>query len=270
MSDLKVAGAFAESDGSNTLARIAACGHTSAHLLHWMQSPGSQTGISTAMLRFSHCAVAVGHVPSTGKADTGSRSPWPAMIIDVTRCTNSGASAETAGGRPWVELAAAGTFTSKSPSRARSTAAKLRLRISGPRFAYDCSIAFLILAIPSSRGRSPASAKWQVCMIVLMRPFRPASRAMRKASTAKRRTRRAIACSWTSRGRRSQSSSGPYGALRRTVAPSRARPRMSCRLRSSNWWQATKPARRTRYADRMGRGEKRRWETVTAPDFLES
>ena len=44
------------------------------------------------MLRFSHCAVPVGQVPSTGKALTGSRSPLPASITAVTRWTNSGAS----------------------------------------------------------------------------------------------------------------------------------------------------------------------------------
>src|SRR5512145_26758 len=65
--DLKEAGALAASDGSNTFARIAACGHTNAHLLHWMQILSSQAGISSAIARFSHCAVAVGQVPSTGK-----------------------------------------------------------------------------------------------------------------------------------------------------------------------------------------------------------
>ncbi len=132
---MKVAGAFSASAGSKTFARMAACGQTRTHLLHWMQSEGSQTGISAAMLRFSHCVVAVGHVPSTGKAETGSRSPWPAMIMAVTRCTNSGAAAGTAGGRACGEVAASGTRTSKSPSSARSTAAKLRLRTSGPFFA---------------------------------------------------------------------------------------------------------------------------------------
>ncbi len=50
---------------------MAACGQTSAHLPHWMQIAGSQTGISSAMLRFSHWVVPVGQVPSTGKAETG-------------------------------------------------------------------------------------------------------------------------------------------------------------------------------------------------------
>ena len=53
----------------------APCGQISAHLLHWMHSPGSHTGIAAARLRFSQRAVPVGHVPSTGKALTGSRSP---------------------------------------------------------------------------------------------------------------------------------------------------------------------------------------------------
>ena len=46
------------------------------------------------MLRFSHCDVPVGQVPSTGNALTGSRSPWFASITAVTRVTKSGASSE--------------------------------------------------------------------------------------------------------------------------------------------------------------------------------
>ena len=73
--DLKAAGAPFRLAGSYTLARMVACGQTIAHLLHWMQSASSQTGISRAMFRFSHCAVAVAKVPSTGKAETGRLSP---------------------------------------------------------------------------------------------------------------------------------------------------------------------------------------------------
>ena len=47
------------------------CGQTRTHLPHWMQSASSHTGISSAMLRFSHCAVPVGKVPSMGMALTG-------------------------------------------------------------------------------------------------------------------------------------------------------------------------------------------------------
>ena len=49
------------------------------------------------MFRFSHFAVATGHVPSTGKALTGSRSPFPASITAVTFCTKSGACSDTSG-----------------------------------------------------------------------------------------------------------------------------------------------------------------------------
>src|SRR5712691_11459103 len=52
----------------------------------------SHTGTSSAMLRFSHCAVATGYVPSTGKALTGSRSPRPLIISSVTLRTKSGIS----------------------------------------------------------------------------------------------------------------------------------------------------------------------------------
>ena len=86
---------MASTSASYTLARMAACGHTSAHLLHWIQMLVSHTGISSAMLRFSHLLCPRGQVPSTGKALTGSRSPFPAMSTAVTRCTKSGACAET-------------------------------------------------------------------------------------------------------------------------------------------------------------------------------
>src|SRR5512136_2248071 len=56
--DLKVGGAPSSRAGSKTFARIAACGQTRAHRLHWMQIAGSQTGISRAMFRFSHWLVA--------------------------------------------------------------------------------------------------------------------------------------------------------------------------------------------------------------------
>ena len=76
------------------MARMAACGQISTHLLHWMQIEESQTGISAARLRFSHLAVAVGHVPSTGLAETGRRSPLPRAIVPMTRWTKSGAAGE--------------------------------------------------------------------------------------------------------------------------------------------------------------------------------
>src|SRR5512145_566870 len=88
---LKVDGAFAISSGEKTVIRIAACGHTSGQIAHCVQIFSSQIGISCAMLRFSHCVVPVGNVPSTGSADTGSRSPLPSNIIAVTRWTKSGA-----------------------------------------------------------------------------------------------------------------------------------------------------------------------------------
>src|SRR5512143_639207 len=95
--DLNVAGASLSAAGSYTLARIAACGQTNAHLLHWMQIFSSQTGMSRAMARFSHWAVALGQVPSTGNAETGSRSPLPSMITAWTRLTTSGAFAGPVG-----------------------------------------------------------------------------------------------------------------------------------------------------------------------------
>ena len=61
-----------------------------AHLPQSMQMSGSQIGISWAIARFSYCAVPVGNVPSTGSADTGSRSPSPAISRAVTRVDEVG------------------------------------------------------------------------------------------------------------------------------------------------------------------------------------
>src|SRR6266536_4782842 len=82
--DLKVVGAPLRCVLSYTLMRMTACGQTMAHLPHWMQVLVSQTGISSAMLRFSHLAVPVGKVPSAGKALTGIESPWPAYMVPST------------------------------------------------------------------------------------------------------------------------------------------------------------------------------------------
>ena len=82
--ETKPAGARSRCAGSNTTVRSAACGQMSAHLLHWMQMAGSHDGSSSAVLRFSHSAVPVGQVPSTGKALTGNASPRPATITAVT------------------------------------------------------------------------------------------------------------------------------------------------------------------------------------------
>ena len=90
-------GAPSAAAGSNTFMRIAACGQTRAHFAQSMQIAGSQIGISRAIERFSHRAVSVGNVPSTGSALTGRRSPSPAIIAAVTRWTKSGASAGTGG-----------------------------------------------------------------------------------------------------------------------------------------------------------------------------
>src|SRR5438045_9401645 len=91
---------------------MVACGQTIAHLLHWIQRTSSQTGISAAMLRFSQRVVLVGNVPSTGNADTGSRSPLPAIITAVTLRTKSGAVSGTMGGREKGEVTCTGQGTS--------------------------------------------------------------------------------------------------------------------------------------------------------------
>src|ERR1700758_5411275 len=82
--DLNVAGAPSRLLESYTLMRITACGQTMAHLPHWMQIFESQAGISSARLRFSQRAVAVGKEPSQENALTGSSSPRPEEIVPST------------------------------------------------------------------------------------------------------------------------------------------------------------------------------------------
>src|SRR3954464_5131989 len=60
---LKATGAFVNAVSFTTFARITACGHTITHLPHWMHSFSSHSGISSAILRFSHAAVPSGKVP---------------------------------------------------------------------------------------------------------------------------------------------------------------------------------------------------------------
>src|SRR5262249_49798564 len=131
--DLNVGGALARAAGSYTLARMVACGQTNAHWLHWMQIFRSHTGMSIAMLRFSHFAVATGHVPSAGNALTGNRSPLPAIMTAVTFCTKSGALVETIGGRERAAVADPGTGISFKWDSVQSTASKLRRTTSAPR-----------------------------------------------------------------------------------------------------------------------------------------
>src|SRR5574344_2202756 len=78
--------------------RIAACGQMSEHWPHWMQTEGSHCGMNAATLRFSHCVVAVGQVPSSGMAETGRSLPFCSIILAVTSWMNLGASAETIAG----------------------------------------------------------------------------------------------------------------------------------------------------------------------------
>jgi hypothetical protein len=113
------------------LARIAACGQTNTHLLHWMQIGWSHTGISSAIARFSHCAVPVGQVPSAANAETGKRSPLPSRITACTRLTKSGAATGTVGRSSPLPVSAPGS-TSNSFSSVASTEAQLRLTISSP------------------------------------------------------------------------------------------------------------------------------------------
>ncbi len=72
-------------------------------------------------------------MPSAGRALTGRASPSPAIIRAVTRRTNSGASAGTAGRRSAVAVTRDGTGTSTRWASVASTASQLRRTTGSPR-----------------------------------------------------------------------------------------------------------------------------------------
>src|SRR5471032_2617464 len=111
---------------------MAECGQAATQWLHWVHKSGFQIGTSSAILRFSHCVVPVGQVPSGGKAETGSASPSPASIAAVTVLTKSGAASETIGGRlcGFAGIGCSGTATSCSSVAA--SAIQLRVTTSSP------------------------------------------------------------------------------------------------------------------------------------------
>ncbi len=74
------------------------------------------------MLRFSYLVVPTGQAPSGGKAETGSRSPLPAIITAVTRLTKSGALSGTVGSNAGPSKTL-GIFTSDRCASVISTAA---------------------------------------------------------------------------------------------------------------------------------------------------
>ena len=106
--------------------------------------------------------------------------------------------------------------------------------------------------------------------MMLIRPARPTSRAIRPASITYTSMCLARICSWIGRDSASHTSAGARAQLSSNVAPSAARPSTSARSSSPNWWQPTKLACCTRYGARIGCGPKRRCETVCEPDFFES
>ena len=119
--------------------RIAACGQMMEQLPHWMQAAGSHCGMNAATLRFSHWVVAVGHVPSSGMAETGSTLPFCAIIFAETFWMNAGASAGTAGGIFALPAGAAGYLTSSMAADAASMHFQFISTTSWPFLAYAFS-----------------------------------------------------------------------------------------------------------------------------------
>ena len=106
-------------------------------------------------------------------------------------------------------------------------------------------MALRMAARACSRGSTAAREKKQVCMIVLIRPPSPSSRARAEALMAKTRSCFAPICRRIASGRRSQISAASQGLFSSRVPPGRAASSRSKRPMKSHWWQATRWARCT-------------------------
>ncbi len=117
-----------------TLWRMTACGQTMMHLPHWMHRSDSQTGMSSARLRFSHCVVPVreGAVHRERRyrdviaVEGDDRPKHIRGRIPVLR------PGPAAGGSS-VEVIFAGTLTSYRLSMVLSTASKFFCTTASPR-----------------------------------------------------------------------------------------------------------------------------------------
>ena len=210
---------------------------------------GSHTGISTARSRFSHCAVAVGHVPSTGNALTGSASPLPAIITAVTRCTKSGASPATTAGRLRVAVAAVGNGYLVQMRQRRVDRGAVLLDHGRPglaigRFDRLPDMGQRVLARQDAGDGEEAGLHDGV-------DAHPETRRARDFVGVDDEDARALfeQRAFAPRARRCcQTVSGPCVVLSRNTPPGCNASSTSKRSRRSIWWQATKPARRMRYA----------------------
>src|SRR5208282_1731924 len=160
--DKNPSGAPASDSGAKTFMRMHACGQALAHLPQSIQISGSQIGISVAMALFSYWAVPEGKRPSAGKAETGNKSPLPAMILAVTWRTKSVAVPGTISIGGAATVASAGTTTGARCANAASTAAKLRSTMVLPRLPYAFSTEALTLPTASSVGNTLDRAKKHV------------------------------------------------------------------------------------------------------------
>ena len=85
------------------------------------------------MLRFSHCVVPVGKVPSRGMALTGRSSPSPAIMRAGELLHEIGRAAGTGGRKSKVVVASAGLSLHAEWQSAASTAAKFFCTTASPR-----------------------------------------------------------------------------------------------------------------------------------------
>ena len=123
--DSNWAGAPSSPSGAKVFIRIAACGQAKVHLPQSMHKLASHCGSSVASPRFSSLAVPVGKVPPGGIAETGSRSPSPAISrLTVARVAS------------WVATSAALATTSSGAAPIRSGARAEMAWSIASRFAW--------------------------------------------------------------------------------------------------------------------------------------
>ena len=148
------------------------------------RSTGPRSGSPRRCARFSHRAVPVGNVPSTGQRADRAAGRRPRRASARSRAGRSPEPRAAPAGRRRVVAVAVRRHADLV--RARRAPRPRPPGSAAPRSRPACrrssSIDARIAAIASSRGSTPESAKKHGCMTVLMRPPIPASRATAFAS----------------------------------------------------------------------------------------
>ncbi len=268
--------AFSASAAVIAFIRMAACGHSIAHLPHWIHLSKSHVATISDIARFSYLAVPTGYwpapnSPSTRNLDTGIASPRCAAISPRVPAISAGASDVIAGTKSGAKLETDdGNLYSCKNSEALSTAAQLASTISMPFFLYVFSIATLAdCAATAGSITCVKLKKFNMINVLILFP-NPNSRAARLASRKYTFARILIRCSCASFGRFANATSGAMDVFIITVPPARSPLKISKRWAIIKFETLMKSATSIKYWLFIGASEKRTCDAVKPPDFFES